>query len=322
MFLQIYHQVNTFLLSVSLPIFAQQDPEDLNPYQRIARSFREGPDPRPIYVGAIVLIIFLVIAYWILRMYTDFLAESESKGSTVGILEGIQKNIKLSNKQERYLKALIEKFQDKHRYDPEIKTEYLEQFLFFAIQSLTHAPDRAIRRKTHYVPTFEENDTLEVMFKIGDTTYTTEICKIVEQSDDSVAITKPEDVDLTELREGRQISCAYHEGELTLRGQAEIRHIMDEKILLVFPEGMHFEEHRTYDRVDVDEIPCQVILQEFEGEAIKLNGIILDLSVGGAQIKVQDYNEKIHENMRGSLQFKPEEGYELDLDIALVHLEL
>lgn len=306
--------------SNALMIFAQQNNE-LNLYQRVSRSFKQGPDPTPIYIGGIVLIIVLILMYWILRMYTDFLARDQSKSKKVSILEGIQQNIKLSQKQEKYLLALIEKFQDKHPYDPEIKTEYLEKFLFFALQSLTHAPDRAIRRKTHYVPTFETDDVLEVMFKTDDTHYTTEKCEIVEQDEGNVVIMQPGNVGASQFREGREIATAYHKGELTLRGHAEIRHVMDEKILLNFPEGMHFEEHRTYDRVDVTDLPCQLILQEFEGESIHLKGDFLDISIGGARVEVHEIDDRVHENIRGRLQFELEGGRELDIQVSVVFLE-
>lgn len=35
--------------------YAQQEGGELNLYQRISRSFREGPDAYPIYVGILVL---------------------------------------------------------------------------------------------------------------------------------------------------------------------------------------------------------------------------------------------------------------------------
>lgn len=301
------------------PIAQQND--DLNVYQRISRSFNQGPDPTPIYIGFIVLVIVLVLSYWVLRMYTDFLAPGEQKSEKVGILEAIRQNIKLSNKQEKYLRALIEKYQDKHPYDPEVKTEYLEKFLFYALQSLTHAPDRAIRRKTHYVPKFETEDELDVMFKTNDTHYATERCSVVEQDGDNVVIEMPEDIDSSEFREGRAVSTAFHKGDLTLWGEGEIKHLMEDKILLNFPEGMHFEEHRTYDRVEVHDMECDLILQEFEGEAVHLEGRFLDMSIGGARVKTRSVDERVHENIRGRLQFELEER-ELDIQVSLVYLDI
>lgn len=314
--------VQTAITSTFGPVFAQQGGNEQTFYERLSSSFRQGPDPMPIYIGGIILIIVLILGYWLLRMYTDFLAPREKTDRKVSILDAIKQNIKLSNKQERYLQALIEKYQDKHPYDPEVKTEYLENFLFFALQSLTHAPDRAIRRKTHYVPEFDEEDSLEIMFKTDDTSYTTEKCQILEQNEDDVVIQKPNDTTAGQFREGREVSAAYHKGELTLRGSGEIRHSMDEKVLLHFPEGLHFEEHRTYDRVEVEDLACQLILQEFEGEAIYLEGEFEDISIGGARVMVDRVDDRVHENIRGRLQFALADDRELDFQVSVVYLDV
>lgn len=315
-------QLSAYVNSVQLFLIgplAQQN-NDLNVYERISQSFNQGYDPTPIYIGFIVLVIALVLAYWILRMYTDFLAPGEQKSEKIGILQAIRQNIKLSNKQEKYLKALIEKYQDKHPYEPEVKTEYLENFLFFALQSLTHAPDRAIRRKTHYVPEFDRDDEMDVMFKTNDTHYVTKRCEVIEQEEDNVVIAMPDDIDSSEFREGRSVATAYHKGDLTLWGEAEIKHLMEDKILLNFPEGMHFEEHRTYDRVSVHDLECDLILQEFEGEAVHLEGRFIDLSIGGARVEVRSFDERVHENIRGRVQFELD-GREIDMQVSLVYLD-
>jgi hypothetical protein len=301
-----------------LPL-AQQGSNETTFWKQLSGSFRQGPDATPIYIGIVVLILALVGAYFLLQFFSSF-GTTKTKRKKYNILESIQSNLKLSDRQERYLKALIEKFKNRASYEPEISTEYLEDFLFFAVQNLTYAPKRSIRRKTHYVPDFTINESIDIMVKIDDETYTTLESDILGQNDDTVTIKRPFGEYADELSEGQSVDVAYKEGELTLRGPARIKTITDDQAKLELSRGMHFEEQRTYDRVPLQKTTCQLILQEWEGKTIRVEGILQDISVGGAKLLVDQLNSRIHRNMRGRMQFELN-AKEMDLEVVVIHVE-
>lgn len=310
----------TYHLTALVPV-AQLLPQDGSFYEQLSSSFRQGLDPGPVYVGIIVLTSLMILLYVFLRLMSGLFSGSAPKKKKFNILESIQSNLRLSDKQERYLDALIEKFKNRASYEPEVSTDYMRDFLFYAIQNLTYAPKRKIRRKTHYVPDFEIGSTLDLMLQVEEDTYTTLRAEIVEQDEEIVNIKKPSATEVPEFHQDQSIDTAYNKGDLILRGEARIKAISDGNLALEYPLGMHFEEQRTYDRVKVNDLDCQLILQEWEGETIRVEGTVTDLSVGGAKIHVPIKDNRIIENMRGRVQFKNEQSLNIDLEIVVIHRE-
>ena len=303
-----------------LPIPSLQE-EELNLYERISYSFRQGPDARPIYIGAIILILFLILSYVALRLFEYFSVTEKQAPREYSILEAIQSNLELSQKQDHYLEALIEKFKDQSSYEPEVSTEYLEKFLFFTLQDLSYEPKRTIRRKKGYLPDLDPGDTLDLMFEAGEDSYTTIHVEVRSQDEGHVTVEKPAERENRSFQENDDVEIAYHKGNLTLRGDGEILAVTDDHLLIDLKGGLHFEEKRTYDRVDVDSIPCQLLVQEWEGDQLQFDGVLKDLSVEGARVLIDGSNNRLHTNMRGRIHFELPGDREMDLEIVLIHLE-
>jgi len=305
-----------------LPV-SQQGNGELTFYEQFSRAFSRGLAPGPVYAWILGLLIMLVAVYWLLRLLSYLSHTSETTQKQYSILESIESNLKLSDRQQRYLKALIEKFKDRSTYEPEVSTEYLRDFLFFSIQNLAHAPKRSIRRKTHYVPEFKADHNVDVMVQLDDETYTTLQTDVLDQDEEKVRLTIPSDASRSdELRQGLMVNLAYKKGDLTLRGEAEIVSRDNRVLTLDLHRGMHFEEKRTYDRVEVEQIPCQLILQEWEGQTLRYEGFLNDLSVGGARVVLPDSDTRIDHNMRGRVQFEVNSSDELDLEVMVIHSEM
>lgn len=300
---------------------AQQGTDELNLYERISFSFREGPNAFPIYVGILILGVSLIAFYGVLKLVEYYSSAEEETKRTYSILESIQSNLKLSDKQDRYLGALIEKFKDRSHYEPEVSTDYLQEYLFFILQNLTYAPKRQIRRKTHYVPDFRVGDELSLMFEVSEDSYTTLEAEILDQTEERVTIRKPHDELADGLSENRTVESTYQKGDLTLRGEAKVTRVTEDELVIDFRDGMHFEEKRTYDRISLDGLDSQLIVQEWEGKTYRFDAELTDISIGGARLNLPGKDDRLHRNMRGRVQFElPDEG-EFDLEIIVIHLE-
>lgn len=322
MFCMIHHFFLTTLLLFRryVPIPSLQE-EELNLYERISYSFRQGPDPRPIYIGAIILILFLILSYVALRLFEYLSVYEDQAPRQYSILEAIQSNLKLSKKQDHYLEALIEKFKDQSSYEPEVSTEYLEKFLSFILQDLSYEPKRIIRRKKGYLPDLNAEDTFDLMFEVDEDSYTTVHVEVLSQDESHVTVHKPDEREDLSFQENEDVEIAYHKGNLTLRGDGEILAVTDDHLLVDLKGGLHFEEKRTYDRVEVDPIPCQLLVQEWEGDQLQFDGVLKDLSVEGARVLIDGSDERLHTNMRGRIHFELPNEREMDLEIVLIHLE-
>ncbi len=305
----------------NFPVPILQD-DELNLYERVSYSFNQGPDPRPIYIGAIILIVLLILSYVSLRLFEYLTPSTDTEPREYSILEAIQSNLELSDKQQRYLRALIEKFKDQSSYEPEVSTEYLEEFLFFALQDLSYKPKRTIRRKKGYVPDLDSGDSLDLMFEVSDRNYTTVHVDVLNQEDNHVSLQKPTQREDLSLEKNKDVEVTFQKGKLNLRGTAKILSVTDDQVLIDLQGGLHFEEKRTYDRVDVSSIPCQLLVQEWQGDQIKFDGVLKDLSVEGARIRFDGTDSRLHRNMRGRIHFELPEGREMDLEIVLIHIEV
>lgn len=304
-----------------LPVPLSQQ-EELNLYERISYSFNQGPDPQPIYIGAIILIAFLILSYVALRLFEYLTVTEDTEPREYSILEAIQSNLELSDKQDRYLKALIEKFKDQSSYEPEVSTEYLENFLLFVLQDLSYEPKRTIRRKKDYVPDLNKGDSLDLMLEVLEESFTTLRVDVLNQEGTHVTIQKPSGRENLSFDEYQEVEVAYQKGNLTLRGSGKIISVTDEKLLLDLEGGLHFEEKRTYDRVNVDSLPCQLLLQEWEGDQLRFDGVLKDLSVEGGRILINESDSRLHRNMRGRIQFELPGDREIDLEIVVIHIEI
>jgi c-di-GMP-binding flagellar brake protein YcgR len=294
-------------------------PGEIKFWEDFTRGFREGWDPTPILFWTFVFVLAGVGIWGIIKVIEWQSGPSTKKGKKYDVLEALQQNLVLSKSQRQYLEALIEKYKNRNPYEPEVSTEYLREFLEFSIHNLTHSPTQTLRRRIHRTPNFEEGHHVELMVeKSGG--YHTFSFKI-ESQDEKYVVLKPTPGDDAELKEGDNVEITYRQDHLYLRGEAEIRQATDNEVILYLPEGLHFEEQRSYRRMDTNSIPCDLSLRNHEDKKVKTSGTIEDISAEGARVIIGTDRGKCDTNMRGTIEFELPGFSKLSLFAEIVRAE-
>ncbi len=288
------------LLSYRLVPMTQITVGDESPLGRISRGFTSERFP----VGNVliyILIFALVLGgiFGLFWLFNQILSPSKKK---ISVLKALQENYELSASQERYLEALVEKFKNRNPHDPEISNEYLESFLEYVVQNLTHAPDQTLRRQVHHVPTLTEGDDLQIMFQ-EDKQYKTHRCDILDQQDKYITLQKPDEE--LQIKKGQKIEVTYRQEDLHYRGDGEVRSINEKELIVFLPEGLRFEEKRVFYRLPLNSLPGRLTLQGAENKTIFLEGTLEDISAEGACMLVDKPEDtKLKKHLRGSLEFE------------------
>lgn len=271
-------------------------------WTEFTRGFNEGWDITPLFYWGFIAGLILLGIYGILQAIEWGTEEGKPRhGKKYDVLQALQENVVLSKSQKQYLSALIERFKNRNPYDPEISTEYLREFLEFSIHNLTHSPTQTLRRRVHRVPDFEEGFHVELMVE-EDNEFRT--CSFeIKGQDNKYVILRPTSGEKIKLEEGDEVELSYRKGNLYLRGEAEIRQATDNEVILLLPNGLHFEEQRSYQRMNTNSIPCKLNLRNQQEEQIRTRGTIEDLSAEGAMVFLKTERGKAKKNMRGTIEF-------------------
>lgn len=302
-----------------LALFAQANPE-VEFYTRLSRAFRGGLRSVDVYVAIGLFVLVLLALLGLTWAWREFRSPSrKKKGKRMTILDAIRKNVQLTDNQNRYLSALIEKFKNRHPHDPEVSTDYLRTFFRFAVQNLTHAPTQTLRRKTQMVPDLEIGHTMELMVERNDE-YRTLKARIRDQNDEYVRVELPPDARESDLVSGELIPVYYGKGDLHMRGEARVDERDPPNALLSLDQGLHFEEQRTEKRVETANVPSRIHLEQPAGEPFTLRGTMVDVSIGGALVELRDDAGDVEADQRGHIEFDLPVYGAMDLDVFVVHV--
>ncbi|MGM0381180.1 MAG: flagellar brake protein [bacterium] len=283
-----------------LQLTAQAEPQT-SPYGRIGQAFTEGRWQMmgPLVYGLLVLFGLIFGTYGLYWVWNQLTGEKKKK---ITVLEALQENYELSSSQNRYLDALVEKFKNRNPHDPEISNDYLLNFLKYTVQNLTHAPDQRLRRQVHHVPELKAGDIMQVMINI-DQEFRTHTCKIIEQNKKYIHLTFSED--RPPLEKGKQVEVSYRQEDLYFRGKGKIENVLEDKIIIHLPDGLHFEEKRTFFRLPVDSLPCKLTLKDSGDNTAVLKGEMEDISAEGACVLIDETDKiDLEQHLRGTIEFE------------------
>ncbi len=234
------------------------------------------------------------------------------------MLEAFQENYKLSEGQEQYLEALIERFKNKYTHDPEVATSYLKQFLEYTVKNLTHAPNQTLRRQVHKIPDIEPDDEILIITR-DNGKFETLTSEILRQKERYLTLPLPPQVEKYSLEEDQKIEISYNQRHLTYRGRGKIQAITEDEIILYLPDGLHFEQERVYTRLKVEDIDVELTLQNNSGETIIARGKMHDISVEGAGVKIST-EEEINKHLQGTLEFQLPEQKEMETRVEVARV--
>ncbi|MFP4686874.1 MAG: flagellar brake protein [bacterium] len=282
-----------------LNLAINREPGELKIFGRIAHSFTG--DRFPIEMLLIYVFVFFLILGGIVGLIWLFNQISGRDQKKITVLEALQENYQLSSSQERYLEALIEKFKNRNPHDPEISSDYMQKFLEYVVQNLTHAPDQTLRRQVHHVPRLEAGQELQIMYR-DDGQYKTQRCEILDQKDKYITLRKPDEE--VQLSKEQKIEVTYRLEDLHYRGDAEIRTISESELIVFLPQGLRFEEKRVFYRLPLNSLEARLTLQCAKNNTVFLEGTLEDISAEGACMLVEKPEEvKLKKHLRGTLEF-------------------
>lgn len=313
---------NELILNVLLPVTQQNPPTtpgEIAFWEDFTHGFQQSWDATPIIFWSIVLGLAGAGIYGIVKAFEWRSDQTKKEGKQYDVLQALQQNLVLSQSQREYLKALIEKFKNRNPYEPEVSTEYLRKFLEFSVHNLTHSPTQTLRRRIHRTPDFEEGHHVEIMVERSNEYQT---CSFeIKSQDKKYVVLKPTPGEDTDLQEGDTVEVSYRQDHLYLRGEAEIRQVTDNEIIIYLAEGLHFEEQRSYRRMDTNDIPCDISFRGNGDKKIVTKGTIQDISAEGARVYVDTERGEFHKNMRGTIEFSLPGFSELSLFAEVVRVD-
>lgn len=308
-----------FTIQILKPLAQAQDGE-VDFWTEFTRSFNQGLDTSALFFWLGILGLFLLGVYGILRVLKWGGDRKPSRhGKKYDVLQALQQNLVLNKSQREYLNALIEKYKNRNPYEPEISTNYLREFLENTVHNLTHSPTQTLRRQIHRTPEFREGNHVELMVE-QDNEYRTCSFEIMNQ-DHRYLTLSPTPGDEIRLHEGDDVEISYRKGNLYLRGNAEIRQSTEEEVILFIPSGLHFEEQRSYRRMDTNSIPCKLNLRNNEDKKIVSKGTIEDISAEGAKVFMSTDRGNAQKNMRGTIEFTLPGHSDMSLFIEVVRAQ-
>lgn len=283
-------------------------------FERFVQSFRQGFDVIPILIGMAILLGIMLGLY---GLYVALGRPGSRTGSRqIPILEALENNIRLSESQNRYLEALIEQFKNRQPHDPEISNKYLRKFFVSTVQRLTNAPTKTLRRQTNHIPDLEPGSTVTLMVQ-DENVYESYECELGEQDEEYLMLSPPDDVPFVE---GDEVEVSCRRNRLVLRGDAEVREIDAQRIILHLNNGMHFEEQRRYFRLDTDSLPCRLKAKTEEEGTQLLKGTVEDLSLEGARVQVENPPWEPRNGVKGTLTFDLPEHRTMNLPVEIVRV--
>lgn len=266
-------------------------------------------------LGVVALVLLLAGIYGIVWIWRQ---SQQQKEKQVTILEAFQENYKLSDGQEQYLEALIEKFKNRYKHEPEVATSYLKQCLEYSVKNLTHAPNQTLRRQVHKIPEIDPDEEILIISRTNGT-FETLSSEILRQKEKYLTIPRPTDLEEYSLEEDKNVEISYSQHHLTYRGRGKIQAITEDEIILYVPDGLHFEQQRVYTRLNVDGVDVKLTLQGNENETIIGEGEMQDISVEGAGVKIET-ESSINKHFQGTLAFKLPEQEQMEIRVEVVRV--
>lgn len=285
-----------------------------SPLGQIARGFAEGRTSSiKIALGILTLVLIIGGISGVVWLLTQYQRKKEKK---LTILEAFQQNYKLSDGQEQYLEALIERFKNNYVHEPEVASGYLENFLEYIVKNLTHAPDQTLRRQVHEIPDLEPDEEILVILP-RENTYRAVKSTVDRQKDRYLTLpARPQLIDLEPDEEDRVEIC-IQKGHLTYRGRGKIQAITSDEVIIHLPEGLHFEQQRVYTRVQVDNVEASLTLESGDGETFTARGLVQDLSVEGACLAI-DAADSVERHQQGTVKFQLPGQDEIEARVEVV----
>ncbi|GEM_PF-5657061 len=308
----VYQIANRWLLTPTM------DSRQPSAFRQIGEGFQVGrPDPRHVLLGIFTMLLILGGIAGIIWLLNQYRRKKEKK---LTILEAYQNNYRLSDGQQRYLEALVERFKNNYVHNPEVSTNYLKQFLEYTVKNLTHAPSQTLRRQVHKIPNIEPDEEILVIIGSGEK-FETLTTKVLRQKDRYVTIASSPEVENLELSEGQSVEISSKQGYLHYRGRGKIQAITEEEIIFHVPDGMHFEQQRVYTRVPVNDLEANLCLQCRDDDTATLSGELKDISVEGARLIVDKTADKVSKHQQGTLEFELPGSEMMSVRIEVVRVQ-
>ncbi len=290
--------------------------EQSSALRQIGEGFQMGrTDPRHVLLGIVTMLLILGGIAGIIWLLNQYRKKKEKK---LTILEAYQNNYRLSDGQQQYLEALIERFKNNYVHNPEVATSYLKQFLEYSVKNLTHAPSQTLRRQVHKIPNIEPDE--EILVILGDNEkFETLTTTVLRQKDRYLTIPTSPEVENLDLNEGQSVEISSQQGHLHYRGRGKIQAVTEEETIFHVPDGMHFDQQRVYTRVSVDDddIEAKLCVQCPDDETIAISAELKDISVEGARLLADKSAAEISKHNQGTLEFELP-----DSDIISVRIEV
>ncbi len=227
-----------------------------------------------------LLLILLITGFTILAGMKYY----RKKWQRIGLLETLKNNYPLKENQEKYLEALVERFKNSHPHDPEVATEYLEKFLIYTIQQISQGPDQRLRRGIHAVPNLNGEEEIFLVKSSGEG-YKSLPADLTEQKDRYLTL-RMESKPKKQLTENETVEISVKKDGLIYRGKAKIRSFSGRELIIHLPQGLHFEQDRDYQRVEVNNLTSWFTVQLESGDTVTRRGYMVDLSIAGCRLKI------------------------------------